>query len=196
MRLFLAIFPPKEYLDYFRDTLRKFNKEKRNLKYIPVDQMHLTIRFIGPRVSFESKQALVEEFMKHEGHFGNVELEVTGVKLGFPFQGIKQKRILIAKLKHNDTLQNCTKATHRIIKELKFEDTIYWKAKYAENYHLSLARLKPSATHKSAKEVIKITEGLQKPKLEPFIAKEMYFVESIIQNDLSPVYKKLEKITL
>ncbi|MDQ6986060.1 MAG: RNA 2',3'-cyclic phosphodiesterase [Candidatus Dojkabacteria bacterium] len=196
MRLFLAVFPPKEYLDYFRDTLRRYAKEKRNLKHTPVDQMHLTVKFIGPRVSLETKDYLVEEFKKREDVFKPIKLHISSVKLGFKMQNIKQKRILMARLRQNDSFNNLVKDTHSVIKELKISDTIYWKQKYSINNHITLSRLKNTATTKNSKEIIKMTEGFKIPNFKPAVINEMYFVESIIQPDFSPIYRKLERIEL
>ena len=64
MRLFIALYPTKEYLDYFRDVMRAFAKEKRNLKPIDIEQVHLTLRFVGAKVSGASKNAIANEILR------------------------------------------------------------------------------------------------------------------------------------
>ncbi len=194
MRLFLAIYPPKEYLDYLRDVIRKFNKEKRNLQLVPVDQMHITMRYIGSDVSDGSKELLIDNLKKHEGNYGKAKISINSVQLGFPYQ--KDPKIILADIKDSNSLIHITEFSHAIIKDLRLDDTINFKVRRANSYHISLARLKKSATRKQAKFIKRILEEVQGPNLDPVVVSEMYLVESVLQKDSSSVYKKLDRIKL
>lgn len=194
MRLFLAVYPPKEYLDYCRDVVRKFAKEKRNLQAAPIDQIHVTMRYIGPRVSDAHADSLIEEFKQHQGNFGKAELKMKRVQFGFPYQ--KDPKIVLVDLEDNDSLQSITDSAHGLIKKFKYRDTITWKERKKNDYHMTLARLKPTATRKQGKFVQSIVTEIPSPELEPVTVEDMYFVESVIQRGSTPKYRRLERIKL
>ncbi len=194
MRLFLAIFPPKDYLDYFRDTLRHLNKEKRNINPMPIDQIHVTVKYFGSMVSENTKDTIIDEFRLHEGNFGKALIDIKKIQLGFPRQS--DPRILLADLRNTESLNKITDFSLGILKRLKFRDTINWKMKHTNDYHFTVAKIKPSVSKGAGKEIKHALEKLSEPKLEPITISEMYFMESIIQRDGKPVYRKLDKIRL
>ncbi len=193
MRLFLAIYPPKNVLDQLRDSVREFAKHKRNLKLTPIDQLHLTLKFIGPGVSERSKELISEALKAWEGSLGQVEVSIDKIQFGFPKQDFPT--LLIAKAKSTDSLINLNTNVHSIFKELQLRDTINWKEKYDENFHVTLARLKKTATKSSGNEIKEKIKTMEQPIFDSFIGEEMYLVESIIE-DNTHTYKKLEKIKL
>lgn len=193
-RLFLAIFPPKEYLDVFRDTLRRFGKEKRNLTFVPVDQMHVTMRFLGSQISEESKELLINELKLHEGNYGKAILNIKKIQFGFPME--TYPKILMADIEDNESMLGITNRIHSIVKKLDLYDTINWKERKSTSYHITLARMKEKGTRKHGKFIQKITKELQTPKLEPALINEMYLMESVIQHGKAPVHRKIETIKL
>lgn len=193
MRLFLAIFPPKEHLDYFRDTLRHYNKQKRNLIPVPPEQTHLTLRFIGTKVFGESKDLIVTNLKKIESELTAPEIKIEEIRYGFKKQTFP--RILMANIEETDSLVNLNNSVHEVIRNLKRKDTIYWREKYSNDFHITIARLKNSATKSTAKEIKSLTLGFKLIPPKSFIASEMYLMQSIPTND-GNIYKKLEKFTL
>ncbi|MCA9379516.1 RNA 2',3'-cyclic phosphodiesterase [Candidatus Dojkabacteria bacterium] len=195
MRLFLAIFPPKEYLDYFRDVVRKFDKEKRNLKPVNLEQIHLTLRFIGANVSLGSKNRLAKSFLTFSGNFAKPEIKLGELAFGFPRQ--HDPRVLLADVHENDELNLLSNQIHKLIRDQHLHDTIRWKSKQDTDFHMSLARLKPAATRSTGRNVKAILENVRLPMPESFVAEEMYLMQSTVpRGGGSPVYKKLEKIKL
>lgn len=195
MRLFLGIFPPKEYLDYFRDVVRKFDKEKRNLKPINLEQIHLTLRFIGANVSLGSKNRLAKSFLSSAGSFAKPEIKLGKLAFGFPRQ--HDPRVLLVAVQENDELNLLINQVHKTVRDQRLQDTIQWKAKQDTDFHMSLARLKPAATRSTGRNVKAILERVKLPQPESFVAEEMYLMQStILRSGGGPVYKKLEKIKL
>lgn len=193
MRLFIGIFPPKEYLDFFRDLLRKFDKEKRNLRPINLEQIHLTVRFIGPNVHDHSKQQIANELLKSAGQFPQPLIELDKIQFGFP--GQYDPRVLMASVGENRELNDLTNSIHRIVRKVNRDDTILWKSHLDKNYHMSIARLKQAATRSTGRKVKTILNELDLELPQPFTATEMHLVQSEVTPQ-GPVYKKLERIEL
>jgi 2'-5' RNA ligase len=102
MRLFLGVFPPDNYLSYFRDVLRRYDKQKRNLRPVPMEQIHLTLKFFGADVSPESKDILLKELQKHSGNYPKPQIKINKVQFGFEYQ--KDPRHLLAKIEEDDSI--------------------------------------------------------------------------------------------
>jgi 2'-5' RNA ligase len=122
MRLFLAVFPSKEFRDYFREVYREFAKQKRNLKPINFEQIHLTIRFIGGNVSDHSKHLVINELRSRAGSFSKPVIEIDKLEFGFPRQ--HDPRILFATIKGNDELDALVDESHRIIRQVGRKDIL------------------------------------------------------------------------
>jgi 2'-5' RNA ligase len=193
VRLFVAIFPPKEYQDYFRDVLREFPKVKRNLKLMNIEQIHLTLKFIGPFVEERSKNLIIEGLKSLEGDLKNPEISLEKIRFGFPKESYPT--ILMAKVKASDSLKELTNDVHNCIKDLRLIDTLRWKNKHDDDFHFTLARLKKNATKSDGKKVEEIVSRIKIEPPESFFPSEMFVVESII-TPKGPNYRKLERITL
>jgi 2'-5' RNA ligase len=195
MRLFLAIFPPKNYLDYIRDTLRAMDKEKRNVIPVQLDNIHFTVRFIGSKVSVSTKQQLAKQFLKYSGNFSKPTIELGNLNLGFPRQ--KHPRAIFYDVTVNDELEQLIDQVHKNIRLVGAKDTILWKQKDLNDYHLTVARLKQAAVNNSTiRRTRELIDTIKLPTPEPFTADEMYLVQSNVPRTGAPVYKKLDRIKL
>lgn len=192
-RLFLGIFPPESYINTFRRVIREYEKEKRNLRLIPMDQIHLTLKFIGAAVSEDSKNAIAEALNKYQGRFPKPEINLTKVQFGFPYQN--DPRVVMLKVEDNKELINLTNAAHGVIRDLRLLDTIRWKEKSSGDFHMSLARLKDAATRSTGKSVAEITKKITFDAPESFVPEYMELVESQFGRQ-GITYKRLAKIKL
>lgn len=193
MRLFLAIYPPKEFLDYFRDTIRILDKQKRNLRFVKPEQIHITVKFIGSKVNQASKNVIAEELKRHAGSYPKPSITLESVSLGFPRQ--RNPRIVLANIEPNYELDQLVDVLHRQIRSLKRRDTIQWKQRKEAEHHLTLARLKPAATKSAEKSVQSLLNKVNTPLPEPFSPKEFHLVASTL-TPRGPVYQRLERIVL
>lgn len=194
MRLFIGIFPPKTYLDYFRDVMREFDEQRRNLQPVNLEQIHLTLRFVGTKVSDNSKNAIVEELRKRRGQFPKPVIELESLSFGFPRQ--HDPRVILANVKENDELHDLVDTLHKIIRNTGMDDTILWKQQLDNNYHISIARLKESRARSVGRDVKQILDTINIPMPKPFQAEEIAVMQSIIPHSGAPVYKRLEGIAL
>ncbi|MCA9380635.1 RNA 2',3'-cyclic phosphodiesterase [Candidatus Dojkabacteria bacterium] len=195
MRLFIGIFPPKEVLDDLRDALRRFEKHKRNLKSAPVDQMHITLKYIGSNVSEYSYDVIRKNLMNNQKFLDN-PIEVNFQKLQFGFRFDKVPRVLMAQIDNSDSLLDAVNFYHSEIKELKLKDTIRQKGRFSDDFHVTLARLKDTAAKSTAKNIKDFTDKLNGIEIKPFKKNEAYLVESIIRPGKPVVYKKLERLVV
>ncbi|MEP7104080.1 MAG: RNA 2',3'-cyclic phosphodiesterase [Candidatus Dojkabacteria bacterium] len=193
MRLILAIYPPPSYARYLADVYKHFDKEKRNLKPIPSDRTVVTLKFVGPNVSPAHVDEIVELFKKFEGQYPKPEIAIEKIRFGFPRQ--TDPRYLIATIKQSDVMDELAKDAYLLIRSLKFKDTIRWRTRFTDDFHISIARLKPNATRSSGKEVTKIVSSLDIPTPEPFIAESFVFIESTMTSK-GPRYRQIEEVKL
>lgn len=193
MRLFVAIFPPKEYLDYMRDITRKFTKQKRNLKLVPTDQLHVTIRYIGSQVSEHSYELIRDELLRLQGSFGKVQLELDKLEFGFEFEHFP--KIMHHGVVSHKSLIKVSDDVHSVVQALKLRDTLRRKNRYSDSFHITLARLKQNSTRSTAKLIGSHVKNLQFTKPLPVEITQMQLVESIVGTGV-PRYKKLDVIKL
>lgn len=192
-RLFLGIFPPENYVNTFRQVIREYDKEKRNLKLIPMDQIHLTLKFIGSSVSENSKNIIVDALTKHEGKFPKPPVVINKVQFGFPYQN--DPRVIMLRTEDSKDMAELTEMVHVIVRDLRLLDTIRWREKNSAEFHFSLARLKDSATRSTGKDVSEITRKIDFAAPEPFIPEYIELVESLLTRQ-GIVYKRLARIRL
>jgi len=192
-RLFLGIYPPISYISYFRNVLQVFDKQKRNLRSIPVDQTHLTLRFIGGFVTESSKDLIIEELQKHVGNFPKPTINIDKIQFGFKYQN--DPRVLMASIQDNKDLIDLSDIVHEKIRSLRLDDTIRWKEKGHKTFHITISRLKENATRSSGKEILNLIGNVKVPKPEPFTTENLDFVVSKLTSQ-GPVYKKLSQIIL
>jgi 2'-5' RNA ligase len=194
MRLFLAIYPPKEYTKYFGEVYKKFDKQKRNLQPTPYDQVHLTLRFIGANVSEGSKDKILELLKRFEGQYTKPSIGIDSIQFGFERQ--RDPRYLIANIAEDPGLIDLNNEVYQLIKSLRLKDTIRWKDKHSNDFHITLARMKPTATKSSGKIIRKLVEDTKSIMVPPNFTPETYdLVESIVKQD-GPVYRKIESIRI
>src|SRR5687768_9956438 len=134
MRLFLAIFPPKQYLDYVRDTLRELDKEKRNIHPVQLDHIHFTVRFIGANASISTKQQIAKQLIKQAGNYAKPTIELGQLNLGFPRQ--HHPRVMFYDIAVNEEVDALIDQIHKNVRLVGAKDTILWKQKDIRDYHI------------------------------------------------------------
>jgi len=193
MRLFIGLFPPKEILDELRDVIRKYAKHKRNLKFIPVDQLHITLKYIGNNVSEQSFEIIMDELDRLNRNLGGASnIEMNNISFGFPKDTFP--KYLLANVKTNSDIKFLGDEFHNFIKVLKLRDTYRRKIRSQNDYHITLARLKKSANKSNAKLIQSDTRNKNLSKLSDFEATEAYLVQSIVKRGKPVKYQKLKRV--
>ncbi len=194
MRLFIGLFPPKEVLDQLRDIRRQFFADKRNLQFIEVDQLHITLKFIGSSVSEASKNQLVEAFNNYSKQLGTFNVEFQNITFGFKKDTFP--KYLLANIKKSKELKQLANAMHQIVKNQGLDDTIRFKYRSTPDFHITLARLKRSASRSVAIKLKANTQNTHFRPISSFEANEITLVESMYEKGSAPKYKKLERFLL
>jgi len=128
-RLFVAVDLPIEVRKVLKRTAESM--ELNNARYSRLDQMHLTLRFLG-NVPEDQKECLIHELENISLHSFNLRTDAFGV---FPKRGMP--RILWAGLKKDDVLNELQKTIEESAEKCGFEaDNKPWHP------HITLARLK------------------------------------------------------
>lgn len=194
MRLFFAIYPNKELKDYCRDVYRAFDKEKRNLKQAPLEQLHITVRYIGSKVSDYSKDLLLERMRAMRGSLPKPVIQAGQVRFGFPRQ--HDPRVLFAEIASTPELLNLQDVLNHEVRKLGRRDVISWKPHQNKDFHITIARLKAGATRSGGKRVKQILKDTHIPFPPAYNAEELVAVQSIINSHGKPIYRILERIPL
>lgn len=193
-RLFLAIFLPQDYISFFRDVLRQFDKQKRNILAIPIDRLHLNIKFVGANVSDTSMEKIISALKKHESKFTKPEIKIRKIQFGFPHQ--RDPRVLIADVENKQSLVDISNEVHNIIKSLGLRDTIRWKEKNSDDFHISIARLKDNLSRSVGRNVTEIAKNIKIDNLPPsFFPDSFDILISEVKNS-GPKYINQTKIKI
>lgn len=150
MRLFLAYIPPKEIRDIMRDDKALFKKQFKNyFAYTPIDQLHLTLKFLGSEISEESKDLIIENLQKHKSLFRKAKIEFGSLSFGFKYQS--KPVVLKYDVYENLDLLDLINNLNKVVRKSGRADMIRYKEKV--DYHVTLARIKPTAPKHIRKQI-------------------------------------------
>lgn len=150
-RAFIAIVPPQEPRAYLRDVNRKLKKFARNFRFVAIDQLHITLQFLGNSVSGESIRQIesqLSDVLRSQEPF-----EVTINKLCFGFPGQNVASLLYYDLKENKSLKDLVTEIHNSTKELGLGDVKKKKDHSKLINHLTVARTKHDMSRSFTREV-------------------------------------------
>ena len=189
MRLFLAAFPSQETLEDLRDIFRGLDKIKRNFRFVNLEQIHITVKFLGGDISSESYEAIsgaVSNIMQ------NLKAPVIAPEeLMFGFPGQQYPTALFLTVEPNRDLDNLIGEIHDVVKDLKLPDVIRFKDRRKVVNHITIGRTKRSVSKSLTRSTREAVKNLN-INIREFIPTELYFVESIL-TPKGPVYRKLSK---
>lgn len=128
-RLFIAIDLPDEIRMVLQKSVRTF--DLKGARYSRLDQMHLTLRFLG-KVYSGQKECVIQKLDEISGPSFDLEIDKLGV---FPERGMP--RVLWVGLKESDTLNEIQGNVETGVQSCGFEaESRPWRP------HITLARLK------------------------------------------------------
>lgn len=192
MRLFLALFPHKSIQTYCRDVLRKLELEKRNLIPMSLEQLHFTLRFIGPEVSESSMELIKYQLEKFDNQWPKAELQVEEVSMGSGYESYP--KALMANLALTPSVKELMQNCHALIKGLELEDTVKFKP-IDDLPHITIARVKPNAGPKLARRIREAVNEIELETPGPELVSDLWLVKSSLANS-GPQYQKLLRLQL
>lgn len=178
-RLFLAIVPPADVRALVRDNNRLLKRYSRNFKFVPIEQLHITLQFIGDSVSADSIDILSSCIDNITKNYGTFEVTLDKFCFGFPGQNIPS--ILYYSLERDERLRSLVKDLHSSIKELSLPDVNRKKDHAKLINHLTAARTKKDLSGSFGRT---IQDELRKISFQPmsFEVEEVHLVSSVFNN--------------
>lgn len=193
MRLFLAIFPGQEVLNEIRDILRKTTKIKRNFRWIPFEQMHITLKFFGANISEESLELIQHQLPNILANIPkDIEIEIADIQYGF--EGQSHPNIIFLSIYETKELNEATSYIHTSIKAMGLEDVIAKKDRKKILHHITLARSKRSGSNSMVKETRDVLKTIKFNPIK-FKLSEIAIIESTLTK-IGPSYRKIANYTL
>lgn len=192
MRIFVGIYPEETLRNQFRSVKQSFNKYKRNFKFIANDQIHMTVKFLGNNVSFDTYDQYVKQLKIDLEQLKSFEYKLA--KTSFGFIGQAKPNIILTQVAPSPELIELTRVCTNASKKLRLNDIVAKKEQNKLIHHFTLARLKSNTSKRFAEE---INDFITELKLEPLVAKanKVVIVQSTLTNT-GPIYKILNEINL
>jgi 2'-5' RNA ligase len=177
-RVFLAIIPPAEIRAMLRDYNRSLKKHARNFRFVSIEQVHITLQFIGNGVSGHSLESLVENISNVTHDMNSFELTFDNIHFGFPGQNIPH--LLYYSVIPSEDLKELVSIVHETNKELKLPDTNKKKDHSKLINHLTVARTKSDSNRSFGREIQGEIKNL---KFKPitFKVEEFHLVSSVFK---------------
>ena len=191
-RVFLAIVPPAEIRAMLRDYNRSLKKYARNFRFVSIEQLHITLQFIGNGVSGHSLETLVENIGNLTNDTNSFDLTFDSIHFGFPGQNIPH--LLFYSVTPNEDLKDLVGIVHEINKELKLPDTNKKKDHSKLINHLTVARTKSDSNRSFGRE---IREEIKSLNFKPitFKVEEFHLVSSVFK-EKGTIYSTLATFPL
>lgn len=188
MRLFIALIPKQETLSQIRDVVRGLGQAKRNFNYIAIDQLHMSLKFVGGNISEDSLKVL-NPVMKER--FKGVNLpEVTLTDLSYGTEGQKAPKVMFFSVEPNAELDQLTQQIHELVVELGLEDVVAKKDRKRHIHHVTVARVKRSISNSLVRNTRNEIEQASIKDIK-FIPAKLALVQSVLTPQ-GPFYKVLD----
>ncbi len=192
MRIFLGIFPDEDLRAYFRDLKSSLSKYKQSLKFTPLDQNYMTVKFMGAKVSQKSFEVYAQSLQNKLSQEPRFTYSIEKISFGSKHQ--VKPTTLLANAKKSDQLDYLTQVASDIAKNIGTRDIISKKEhkKILHHYKLAKAKINPSAAY-----IFKLENTLKTMPIPPksTTVDTLHFVKSELTNK-GPVYSSIGKINL
>jgi len=192
MRLFVALFPDEQVRGHLRDIKRQLSKFKRNFKFTPLDQIHLTLKFLGDNVDIETYEMYTESLAKRLSEIKQFTYSLERVRFGFP--GQIMPKVVFSKVNDSFEISNLSDISTEVAKQFNSHEIITKKEQKKLLHHFTIARVKTGISKAFGRNFNDILQNIEYPTIES-LASEVIIIESVVTS-AGPVYKPLSKIPL
>ena len=191
-RVFLAIIPPQDVRSSLRDAQRQLKKYARNFRFVPLDQSHITLQFLGNGVSGHSITVLEDNLGPLISTFDSFTLTIDKLNFGFHSQTIA--RVLFYSMTDDSKLNEIVSQIHQLVKELELSDINRKKDHAKLINHLTIARTKSDTSRSFSREIREAIKTINFKQLD-FRVDEIKLIESKFK-DNQTVYTTLATFPL
>jgi len=186
-RTLIAIPVPIEVQRATRQLVRKLSGEARNFRFINLEQLHVSLQFLGSTVSTESLNIIIDNLSSILPEMKSFEVTLSDITFGYP--GQRNPDTIFWNLKATETLMQLTKKIHTSIKKLGLEDVNRLKDRSRNFQRIKIAKTKHSTSKSFGK---KINTKIDNIQIEPIIFKvNEISIEKSTVTKATPVYTKI-----
>ncbi len=191
-RIFIAIIPDKNIQAQVRDVQRNLRKFNYKLNFVNIEQIHLTLKFLGNNLSENSINLLYDKLIKHIAIFPKFDITAQTINFGFPRQ--KKASVIYLNIQENQSLDKIINLIQKQVKRLSLNDVINKKERRELTSHITIARVKKDISNSQIRQ---IKNELQKIEFKPitFKAQEIIMLESKLTKK-GPIYSIYYKLPL
>ncbi len=190
MRLFLGLFPDDKTRAYLRDFRQRMVHYKRSLKFCEIDQMHITIKFLGNEVSQDTAHRYFEELRSNISDTKEFKYDFGSIEFGFPYQ--VTPNVLYLGVNESSEFDMLSSKATEVSKLFSSSELVTKQDRKKLIHHLTIARSKQSGSRAFARKLKKEFESFEVPDFES-TAEAVTLVESKLTPQ-GPVYKRLGEI--
>jgi len=176
---FLAIVPPKEIQAQIRDIKRSLHSEIRNFNFVPLERVHIIIKFLGVGVAHESLN-LIQDLLENIKNKRQIfDLNLVQLKFGLPYQNIP--RVLFIDVEPNKILEKLCTDLHYSIKSMGLTDIVKEKDFYRNISHLTIAKVKHNVSRSFGRKINKLLKNLVFHQIN-FTVDRIFLIKSSFSN--------------
>ncbi|HOY46297.1 MAG TPA: RNA 2',3'-cyclic phosphodiesterase [Candidatus Dojkabacteria bacterium] len=192
-KLFIAFDLPFELKRQLIANNRIFNKDGRNFSFVSVEQLHMTIKFLGPHISTGSKNKIISSLEGVLSGVKPIKLTIESLKFGFPHQTIP--RIVFYNISPTKELDHLYKSVGYMLKKLDLPEILTTSFIKKNVYHLTVARLKHQPNRGFGRKIRSLIRDFKFDPIE-FEVKDVWLMESKIERNGQPKYTYLHRFSL
>jgi len=192
MRVFVALYPDNVFKRHLRDLLKESQKFKSYLRFTHVDQIFMTIKFLGDSITDKTFEIYAEELGKRISDFPS--FEVTPAELAFGYKYQIRPKVLILNVEENKYLDELTQYATDAAKTINPHDIISKKELKKHIHHITIGRPKKTPSKSEGKKIKEYIENIDSYSL-PFTVDKVHLIKSTLTAQ-GPIYKTLKSYPL
>ncbi|MBD3280717.1 RNA 2',3'-cyclic phosphodiesterase [Candidatus Dojkabacteria bacterium] len=191
-RLFLSFKVTQDVRDIARDVRRELKTQEYKLRFTELEELHLTIKFLGNDVSDQSLQIIEQKLPGIFKRYAPFKLKVNGVQFGFERQ--TKPRILFLQIEDTSDVLDIKSRVNKEIKELYLRDVIRRADRKIFTSHVTIARVDRDISKSYVNEVNEVLSDLEVPEVE-FEISAAHIIESVLTKN-GPKYSTISSFPL
>ncbi|MCA9386152.1 RNA 2',3'-cyclic phosphodiesterase [Candidatus Dojkabacteria bacterium] len=190
MRLFVAIYPDDQTKAYIRDCKQFLAKNKRNFRFTPMDQVHITIKFLGADVNVDTFEEYSKDFQNRVAGYKTFEYQIKQPRLGFKAQ--TKPHILHLPVQPNESLDELTDLATESAKLFSAAQIVRTRERKKLIHHITMARVKSGLSKAFTRDFKEKLLNLPHPEFASR-AEGISLIESTL-SPTGPTYRELIKV--
>lgn len=179
-RVFLAISPPNEALAEIREVKRKFKKHARNFRFVAIDQMHITLQFLGNNVTETTLESMIPHLVSIARDTSPFSTSLEKLNFGFPGQNIA--KVLFMDTVESTEMMKLVDDVHAVTKSMKYTDVNKKKDHAKLVNHLTLGRVKGDVSRSFTREILEFIKTIDFQPIT-FEVKKFQLIKSEFKNN-------------